>query len=187
MLMLLSTQALLEEAFVSTEDDIFDSQSIRLSADDLHVSPSALRAISRSTSTLRSPCEVPVDEVDLEEDVPGRHRSVPARSLAWQANYVSRMKKHAKAGRHAAASKNSARVHTGKKKARKEQSLVQSGDAIVELDGERQVVDIKAKLSGSGRVNMTYRGEISGDAANLDDYLYDESDGESETSDEYRS
>jgi hypothetical protein len=158
---------LLEEAFLSNEDDIFESS--KFSAASSALSPSSLAAISRSTVDIQSPAEV------LDEESVGSHGGAEsARANAWQANYVNKMKKTSKNMKHSSLHQMS-RKSVGKKQNKKDRPLMQSGDAHVNGDCGSQIVNIKARISDGGRVNIALKGEDSDDA-NLEDLLFEDSD-----------
>jgi hypothetical protein len=67
------------------------------------------------------------------------------------------------------------RKSVGKKQNKKDRPLIQSGDAHVNGDCGSQIVNIKARISDGGRVNIALKGEDSDDA-NLEDLLFEDSD-----------
>lgn len=115
-------------------------------------------------------------EVKEENSAEGQRGAVESvKSNAWQANYVNKMKKTSKNMRHSSLNKLS-RASVGKR-VKKDRSLVQSGDAYLDGDCGSQVVNIKARISDCGRVNIALKGEDSDDA-NLEDLLFDDSESE---------
>lgn len=175
---------------MSAEDDIFDS--VKFGSGEVPLSPSSLRAISSSSSYshMLSPGVV-VDEENrgsTEEEEAGaglggnrRRVETSHRSSAWQANYVNKMKKAGK-GRKLDSAKMDYKS-SKQTKGKKDRPLMQSGDAMVEGYSGSQIVNIKAKISDSGRVNIDLKADDSDDA-DLEEYLHEGSSDEDEFSEE---
>ncbi len=176
-----------------TEDDLFDSAKFTSAIGDAPLSPTSLRLINSSSLNIASPMEVTNQD---DNSFTGMERGGGAAdhgatsSSTWQANYVNRMKSKKKTGSSlgqqlssksnskSACKKSSSTTNKTNKKGgirRHDDSLVQSGDALVNFDQGSQVVNIKAMLSDKGRVNIALQGDDSDDA-NLEDYLYEDDD-----------
>jgi len=164
-------QHLLQEAFVSDADDIFDSADLRRNSAADSPDPTVNKSCLISLSSPRD-----LDEHSEDDDSAKQSSTTAARSKSsksrWQANYVNKMKKRVVPK---IASQSAGKY--SKSKGNKMHSLIHSEDTDLNLDTGRSTVNIKARVSTSGRVCVSLKPEDSDE--DIEEYL-NRSDGDSD-------